>query len=81
MEDNLREDVFVESCSMCGSNNYVFLFSDDVFGWECYCCLNTFWISDDHKLKYSLSNNIDLYECDFMLKNNLVPVAHGQFNG
>uniref|UniRef100_A0A6M3K200 Uncharacterized protein n=1 Tax=viral metagenome TaxID=1070528 RepID=A0A6M3K200_9ZZZZ len=80
MEDNLREDVIVESCPMCGSNNYIFLFRDAP-AYECFTCLNSFWIDDDRRLEFSLKNGIDIFEADHLLKNNLVPVEHGQCDG
>lgn len=66
-------------CVYCSSVNHIFL-SGEYPAWECYCCLNSHWINDECKFRYALEKGIDIYEADFMLKNNQVKVLHGEIH-
>ena len=46
-----------EHCLICGSANYLTIVSGAELAWECWACLERYWIDDQSKLEYMVDTN------------------------
>lgn len=55
-----------EQCQICGSINHIYVESF-AMAWQCWCCFNNWWINDDQRSIYALTNKITHEEGDMKL--------------
>ena len=80
MEIDIRQpnQWFTERCIVCDSVNHIFLDTGRVaFAWECYCCMNCWWLDDLERVGYMAIERIDYTTAEKHLSEHKVPVLHG----
>ena len=57
-----------EHCLICGSINHIFVDRMDAHAWECYFCLNKFWLDEMGKDQYILQEGVNENEAEAHLR-------------
>lgn len=69
-----------EPCISCGSVNHIFLGNENAHAWECWNCMEMWWLDDLAKDLVVIENNVDDDEALNMLMNYHPSIIflHGQ---
>lgn len=59
----------IEYCPICSSINHIFLPNDNIHAWECWFCLNKWWLNEEYKDEIVTTYCVDSDEADNMLIN------------